>query len=427
MARVTLPVNDSSNDGRLDRREFLKKTAAAAALVAAPQWALPSLAAAADPPVSPVAIRRCTGYDPALIYNTMAQMFSDLGGISSLVFGKNVAIKANCVSMGNYVHSMAPQYAQTTHPEVVYAACRLFIEAGATTVRVMESFQTLNPLSSMLPGLGYDEARFNALGNGNQVRFYSTRNKDLDGPNPDSGFDAYGRVDTTSTGVGSGDPYMFDYFYFNKMWLPGKSDVVVSIAKMKGHAVGGVTLCIKNMFGCTPPTIYGGPNRIDFTTGPNESATQARNPSCHMGIDWTPVGERTGHGVANVAAERIPRLLADLSRALPVHLGIIDGITGMQGEMGPNLVSTVTTPMVLLAGFNPVCVDAVGAGVMGGNPQAAAGTDLWPSGQNHIALCAAKGIGSNDLSKIPIVGNSIASVRYDYYPTNSLGSENPMI
>ena len=411
----------------IDRRDFLKRTAAAAALAAAPQL-LPQ-SASAQAPVTPVAVRRCTRYDAELVYNTMGQMFADLGGVSSLVSGKNVAVKVNCVSMGSVVHNLPTYLTQTTHPEVVYAACKHFIEAGAATVRVLESFQTLNSLSSMLPSLGYDEARFNALGNGNQVKFFSTRNKRLetDTENTDTGFDAYGRVDTISTGVGTGDPYMFDYFYFNKLWLAPKTDVIVSIAKMKGHAVGGVTLCVKNMFGCPPPSIYGGTPRIDFTTGPNEDCTTARNTSCHIGTAWTPVGERTGHGVDNIAAERMPRLLADLSRALPVHMGIIDGIMGIQGEMGPTAAVTVTTPMVLLAGFNHVCVDSVGVGVMGGNPQAAAGTDMWPSGQNHIALCAAKGVGSNDLAQIPVLGDPIASVRYDYYPTPSLGLSNPHI
>jgi len=409
---------------KMKRRTFLKQTAAIAAAATTAHY-LPS-ASAGTVPVSPVAVRRCPKYDPNLIYDTLGQMFTDLGGISTMVNGKNVSIKINCVSLGNYNHSLHTKYTQTTNPDVVYAACRLFLAAGAARINIMEGFQTTNPISTVLPQLGYDQAAFEALGNGNQVRFYSTRNKETDPPNTDSGFAAYTRVDTLSNGIGSGDPYLFDYFYFNRMWLAPKTDVIVSIPKMKGHSVGGVTLSIKNMFGCTPPTIYGGTTPITLATGPDENCTTARNASCHLGT-WTPVGERTGHGVVANACERIPRLLVDLNRALPVSFAIIDGITGVQSEMGPGASTSVTTPGVLIAGTNVVCVDSVAVGVMGGNPMAAAGTDLWPSGQNHIALAAAKALGSNDLSLIPVLGDSIASVRYDYYPTVNLASDNPVL
>jgi uncharacterized protein (DUF362 family) len=398
--------------------------AGAATGLAAANAIRPLAATAAPAPAEAVAIRMCKHYDRTLLHAKLGLMFSDLGGLSSLVAGKSVAIKINGTGTGLYHQSLHSKMAHTTHPDVVYAAVRRFLEAGATTIHIMESWPSTSD-DNMVALMGFNKAEYEALGDGTQVRFYNTRNKALDTANPDTGYSAYSRINVAD-GPGTGTGYLFDYFYVNKMWTPPKADVVVSIAKLKGHETCGVTLGIKNMFGCLPNSIYGGDSR---DTRPNENAVSTRGNACHNG-DWNGagkplLGEIPGVDVSNFGPERMPCLLADLVRARPIHLTIIDGITATQGAWGPTRECTTTTPGVLVAGFNPVCTDAVCVGIMGQDPRAPKETGMFPSGFNHIDLAAAKGVGANDLSLIPVIGDPIEKVRYDYYPMLNFAADNP--
>ncbi len=51
--------------------------------------------------------------------------------------------------------------------------------------------------------------------------------------------------------------------------------------------------------------------------------------------------------------------------------------------------------------------------VMGYDPQAPAGIRPFP-GENHLALAAAKGAGTNDLKRIEVRGLSIEEARHPY-------------
>lgn len=409
---------------RPDRRRFLKCTAAAAGGLMASGVLLPKSARAAAA-AEPVAVRRCKHYDRALLYDRMGLMFSDLGGIGSLVSGKKIAVKINGTGTGQYHHSLHSMMAHTTHPDVVYATVQRLLEAGASKINIMESWPSTND-NSMISQMGFNKAEFEALGDGTQVRFCNTRNKVLVGAsNPDTGYSAYVRINVAD-GPGSGPGYLFDYFYVNKMWAAPQADVVVSVAKLKGHETCGVTLGMKNMFGCLPNAIYGADSR---DTRPNEGATSFRGDACHNG-DWNAagkplLGEIAGVDVMPFGSERMPALLADLVRALPIHLTVIDGIMGTQGAWGPTREATTTTPGVLLAGFNPVCVDAACIGIMGQDPMAPKETGMFPSGWNHVDMAATKGVGSNDLNLIPIIGDPLEKVRYDYYPQRNNASSNP--
>ena len=49
---------------------------------------------AAEPPAAPVAVARCTSYDKAM-FETLARLMDQIGGIGGLVKGKTVAVKLN--------------------------------------------------------------------------------------------------------------------------------------------------------------------------------------------------------------------------------------------------------------------------------------------------------------------------------------------
>ena len=88
------------------------------------------------------------------------------------------------------------------------------------------------------------------------------------------------------------------------------SDVIVSVAKMKAHRSMGCTLCMKNLFGLTPPSVYGMPRSY-----------------------------------LHDRLIRLPRVIVDLALLLKPLLNVVDGITAANhGEWN----GTPMTPGVLV-------------------------------------------------------------------------------
>jgi len=192
-----------------------------------------------------------------------------------------------------------------------------------------------------------------------------------------------------------------------------------SLAKLKQHITAGVTLSMKNLFGITPNSLYG-------DQAGSEDATAGRGP-LHGG-DNPEQQRRFGKlklpGIKDTelpkdAYSRVPRIVADICTARPIHLAIIDGITSMSGGEGPWCSDAaplkLTKPGVIIAGLNPVSTDAVGTAVMVyPNPRAARGTHPFDHCDNHLLLAERAGVGTADLSKIDVRGIPIAKAIYPY-------------
>ncbi len=108
------------------------------------------------------------------------------------------------------------------------------------------------------------------------------------------------------------------------------ADVVVSMPKLKTHHWAGVTLSMKNLFGLMPGSVYGWPKNV-------------------------------------LHQEGIPGSIVDISASAPVHLAIVDGIVGMEGD-GP-IMGTPKHAGVIVAGTNLAAVDATCARIMGLEPE----------------------------------------------------------
>ena len=89
---------------RISRRALVGGAAAASLAT----FALP--ARAAPSPTSPVALGRCPTYEPGDVATCLSRLLEQLGGISTLVAGKTVAIKVN-VSGGT-----VDQFSRRCHP-----------------------------------------------------------------------------------------------------------------------------------------------------------------------------------------------------------------------------------------------------------------------------------------------------------------------
>jgi len=117
-----------------------------------------------------------------------------------------------------------------------------------------------------------------------------------------------------------------------ELYLPRticEADLVVSLPKMKTHHWAKATLSMKNLFGCMPGLVYGWPKNLL-------------------------------HGVG------IPNSIIDVTAAVAPALAIVDGVVGMEGD-GP-IMGTPKAMGVVVAGTNPVAVDATCARLMGFEP-----------------------------------------------------------
>jgi uncharacterized protein (DUF362 family) len=134
---------------------------------------------------------------------------------------------------------------------------------------------------------------------------------------------------------------------------------IISAAKLKTHEATMVTLGMKNMFGLLP-----------------------------------------GRFKAKYHLRGISKVIVDINSIVKSSLTVIDGFMAMEGK-GP-VHGTPKKMDLIIAGKDPVATDAVGAQVMGFEPNAI----------YHIKRAAEKGIGT--LTEIEIVGEDIDNVKTEF-------------
>ncbi len=139
------------------------------------------------------------------------------------------------------------------------------------------------------------------------------------------------------------------------------ADFVVSMPKMKTHHWVGVTLSLKNMFGIVPGSCYGWPKNA---------------------LHWAGIGKS----------------ILDINGTVRPDFAIVDGIVGMEGN-GP-IQGTPKNSGVLVAGDDPVAVDATCARIMG----------LVPDRIDYLKRAALL-LGNMQEEKVEQVGESITSMQ----------------
>lgn len=105
---------------------------------------------------------------------------------------------------------------------------------------------------------------------------------------------------------------------------------LISVAVLKAHSLAGVTLSMKNLIGCAPPRFY----------------------------------QQGGHWKKSAFHARMHEAIFDLNRYRRPDLALIDGSVGLAEHHlgGP---TCEPPPGKIVAGFDPVAVDAAGAGLLG--------------------------------------------------------------
>ena len=377
---------------RCSRRKFLGAIGATAGV-----WlARPTTFLGRPAPAGRVAVGMCPEYGPEVI-STMATLFDQLGGLEGLVRGKTVAIKLNLTGGAfdrlGYIPAGMTHW---VHPEVVGATVHLLAKAGAYRIRLLESpMSTAEPLEEFMLQANWEPRNF--LSAASRVEFENTN------------YLGFGKKYSRFMVPGGG--LMFKGYDLNHSYED--CDVFVSLAKLKEHVTAGVTLTMKNCFGITPCTIYGDgspedePGRVPRGgRGPFHDGSRLPAKSAPPLVDLS--GSKEG-------GYRVPRVVADLVAARPVHLAIIDGVHTMTGGEGPWATGRQhVKPGLLIAGTNCVNTDAVGMALMGFDPMADRGTPPFETCDSTLRLAEQLGVGTRDLRQIEVVGTPISKGRFDF-------------
>jgi len=380
----------------LTRREMLLGAGALLTLPAFPAWGR----AAVTAPTARVSVGRCMNYGPEVV-PTLATMFDQLGGLDRLVKGKTVAVKINMIGVRSQRLGTAPmEETFWTNPVVIGGVVHLLGKAGARRIRVVEGpWSSAETLEEVMYSMNWKPQ--DILSAADHVEFENTN--------------YLGRGKKYSRFMVPGGGWIFPGYDLNHSYED--CDVFVSLAKLKEHAATGVTLSMKNVYGTTPITIYGQDAGVDepsirphggrgnvmhfASRPPSKSAPQQR--------DLT---------LPKDAGFRLPRIIAELNSARPVHLAVIEGIktaTGCETNYGnPNRPQAAVNPGVIIAGTNAVATDAVGMAVMGFDPLAEKGKVPFARCDSTLAFGEQLGVGIRDLGKNEILGVPVSAVVFSY-------------
>ncbi len=237
---------------------------------------------------------RATGYDGDLT----GLLLGGLREVGVDVRRRSVVLKPNLVEF----FSDAPV---NTDARLVVAAADAFRKLGASSVVVAEGPGHRRDTEAVVIATGLREALDDA-----RLRFVDLNEAPV----------VRTPLHTSYTGLG-------------ELWVPQilrEADVIVSMPKLKTHHWVGVTLSLKNCFGCMPGRVYGWPKDV----------FHVRN---------------------------VPRSIVDIAGAVRPSLAIIDGIVGMQGD-GPLRGDSIDAGVVVISP-DPVSADVTGARLMGMEPE----------------------------------------------------------
>jgi uncharacterized protein (DUF362 family) len=339
------------------RREFLRRVEAAILAAAAAPLARTALLSANEAKQVVSIVERQDGDTTRAV----EQAIDLLGGIAALTEGKTaIMLKPNLVSNA---------FSDTTDRAVVRALA-LLLKTANKEVCIGEGSAAAAPGFNVINGECYRTRDVELLNKMQQFVFdqlgYTQLASELDIP-----------LVNLHTGdmveVAVPDAYVFDTLTLHRSL--SETDLLVSVPRMKTHALATVTLGLKNVIGLYPGSIYG----------------TVRGYVHDLGAEYSDAG---------IAIE-----IVDMARANKMGLTVVDGLVAMEGD-GPSLGvgSRLVDMNLIIAGTNPLATDMVSAAVMGFAPEEVP-TFEW-------AIRA--GMTPVRLEDIEVRGATIESVRRDF-------------
>ncbi|MCL1999772.1 MAG: DUF362 domain-containing protein [Turicibacter sp.] len=241
---------------------------------------------------------RCDSYEYEKVYTAIAQTIQNLGGFEPYIQpGERVLLKANLLM------KKKPEEAATTHPIVVKALAALLLEYGATVIIGDSPGGPFNP--ALMNGV------YKATGMSKIV-------EELQGGVAlNSNFKSFKKD----------NPEALIMKHLTLTDMLNDVDKVISVAKLKTHAMMTYTGAVKNMFGVVPGIV-----KVEY----------------HMNIsDY----------------ENFADMLIDVCIAANPVLSFIDGIVGMEGN-GPSAGVPVNIG-VIMGSASPHTLDLAAAHIIG--------------------------------------------------------------
>ena len=344
----------------------LAQTPATSGAVTAAKSA-PTAVAASGASRPKVAVAQAMDYDRATVRKIVRDLIDQTGGLKGVVkTGDRVAIKVNLTGGVNVepLAGVTPIESYITHPDVVRPLIEAVKEAGAREVTIVESV--------------YENASWKLWGYEELAEDMGVKLVDLNMTGP--------YKDYAQTKVGDGS-FIYPDFTFNH--ILEECDVFMSVPKMKCHYNAGVTLSMKNLVGLVPARFYRLSAQHNYRSGLHGSDTEVGN--------------------------RLPRVIVDLNRARPIHYALIDGIRTTDGGEGPWIgTMSAVDAHLLVAGVNPLATDTVATALMSFDATDKAMTGPFVRGDNHLALAAEKGLGTNVLDEIEVIGPAVNDVKVKF-------------
>ncbi len=283
-----------------------------------------------------VAIVRCDGYDQAVVDEAVRKAVDLAAGA-----GWAGSLEPPVLVKPNVLAPQPPERGVCTHPAVLRAVLALLRDGGVRDVAVGDSSggsgtrATATDRSLEVSGLAAAAREMGA-------RVLSFDHEEaVSRPNPRGS--AFRPLTLARPAV--------------------EAASLVSVSKLKTHALTVLTAAIKNLFGTVP--------------GAAKREYHRLNPS----------------------VESFANALVDIVTALAPKLHIVDAVWAMEGP-GPS-AGPLRKVGLILAGTDPVAVDAVAAAVVGLDPRRVPTT----------RLAAERGLGVADLRHIEVVGTPLAEAR----------------
>lgn len=246
---------------------------------------------------SKVVVVPCAEYDEEKVYLALKAGIDALGGIAEFVRpDESILVKPNFLGPSDV------EKAVTTHPSVIRGMLRILNEAGCSDVKYGDS-----------PGYGTCKAASLKLGLSTD-NIYGASMADM----------------STEKTVEFPEGTECKEFHFTTEIAD--SDAIISLCKMKTHALETITGAVKNVYG--------------FVCGYRKAAGHVKYPNATM----------------------FARMLCDIHKCRTPRLNIMDGIIAMEGN-GPG--SGTPTPMkVMLFSTDPVALDSVFCYLVNVDPEA---------------------------------------------------------
>ncbi len=279
-----------------------------------------------------VSIVACADYSAAEVEQALNAVLEPLGGLSWVMPGMKVAIKANLVSM------MKPEAAATTHPALLVELVRRLRERGA------------EPIIGDSPGGLYNAAMVNRI-------YAATGMKEAEA--------AGARLNRNFAVSEASFPEAMVAHDFTYTSYLDEADAIIDFCKLKTHGMMGMSAAVKNMFGVVPGTFkpeyhFRYPDHRDFAKMLTDLNTYFA-PKVRLCIVDAVVGME-GNGPTQGTPRKIGALLAssdphalDLASAALIGLGIHD-VPTLEVAHEAGLIPSTVEELELVGDWKPLAV-----------------------------------------------------------------------